>query len=350
MDFGAVIGKEVGHGFGGCDNWRSIILALKRMGRTMFDWRDYGNGIFAFDAGYVRPILAAIHLVVEMGRVAFIDTGSNDALPNALAALQKLGLTVDAVDFVILTHVHLDHAGGAGSMMAAFPNAWLVVHPRGARHMAEPAQLVAGVTAVYGAAYVQKVYGEILPIPAKRIIEAPDGHIVSLAGRELLCLDTPGHARHHICIVDRKSGGIFSGDMFGISYRENDVESRPFIFPTTTPSQFEPDAMHVSIDRLLALNPGCIYLTHYSRVENVARLGADLHRRLDAMVALALDAKGVQDQRHAELRDGLIRYLLSELRTHGCPLPEECILEIWAMDIDLDAQGLEVWLDSRSET
>ena len=142
----------------------------------MFDWRDYGNGIVAFDAGYVRPVLAAIHMVIENGRVAFIDTGSNDALPNALAALRKLGLDASAVDYVMLTHIHLDHAGGAGSMMRACPEARLVVHPRGARHMAEPSKLVAGVTAVYGADYVQRVYGEILPIPVERIIEAPDGH------------------------------------------------------------------------------------------------------------------------------------------------------------------------------
>ena len=158
----------------------------------MFDWRDYGNGIVAFDAGYVRPVLAAIHMVIENGRVAFIDTGSNDALPNALAALRKLGLDASAVDYVMLTHIHLDHAGGAGSMMRAFPEARLVVHPRGARHMAEPSKLVAGVTAVYGADYVQRVYGEILPIPVERIIEAPDGHVISLNGRELVCLDTPG--------------------------------------------------------------------------------------------------------------------------------------------------------------
>ncbi len=133
----------------------------------MFDWRDYGNGIVAFDAGYVRPILAAIHMVIENGRVAFVDTGSNDALPNALAALKKMGLDVAAVDYVFLTHIHLDHAGGAGRMMATFPNARLVVHPRGARHMAEPSKLVAGVSAVYGSEYVARVYGEILPIPAE---------------------------------------------------------------------------------------------------------------------------------------------------------------------------------------
>ena len=316
----------------------------------MFDWRDYGNGIVAFDAGYVRPILAAIHVVVEAGRVAFIDTGSNDALPNAQAALKKLGLDSAAVDYIILTHIHLDHAGGAGSMMAAFPNARLVVHPRGARHMAEPARLVAGVTQVYGEDYVRRVYGEILPIPAERIIEAPDGHVVSLAGRELLCLDTPGHARHHICIVDRKTEGIFSGDMFGLSYREHDVDGRPFIFPTTTPTQFEPEAMHASIDRLLSFKPEAIYLTHYSRVGDVAKLGADLHRRLDAMVACALKVGGSGAERHEALTVALTDYLLAELRVHGCLLPQEKALEIWETDLELNAQGLEVWLDSRPST
>ena len=313
----------------------------------MFDWRDYGNGIVAFDAGYVRPILAAIHIVVEAGRVAFIDTGSNDALPNALAMLDRLGLDGAAVDYIILTHIHLDHAGGAGSMMAAFPGARLVVHPRGVRHMAEPDRLVAGVTAVYGEEYVQRVYGEIVPVPPERIIAAPDGHVVSLAGRELLCIETPGHARHHICIVDRRTSGIFSGDMFGLSYREHDVAGRPFIFPTTTPTQFEPAAMHASIDRLLSFAPETIYLTHYSRVRDVAALGADLHRRLDAIVAIAEGVAGSGEQRHGTLKDALTRFLLAELRAHGCPLPEGRALEIWEADLELDAQGLEVWLDSR---
>lgn len=314
----------------------------------MFDWRDYGNGIVAFDAGYVRPILAAIHMVVENGRVAFIDAGSNDALPNALAALDRLGLDVAAVDHVCLTHIHLDHAGGAGSMMAAFPNARLVVHPRGARHMAEPSRLVAGVAAVYGEDYVKRVYGDIVPVPGERIVEAPDGHVVSLSGRELFCLDTPGHARHHVCYLDRRTGGIFSGDMFGLSYREHDVAGRAFIFPTTTPTQFEPAAMHASIDRLLSFEPEAIYLTHYGRVGDVGRLGADLHRRLDEMVALARDVAGMAGEaRHAELKGALTRHLLGELKAHGCPLPAADVLEIWATDLDLNAQGLEVWLDGR---
>lgn len=313
----------------------------------MFDWRDYGNGIVAFDAGYVRPILAAIHMLIENGRVAFIDTGSNDALPNALAALNKLGLDEAAVDYVILTHIHLDHAGGAGSLMAAFPNARLVVHPRGARHMAEPSKLVAGVTAVYGAEYVARVYGEILPIPAERIIEAPDGHVVSLAGRELLCLDTPGHARHHICIVDRKTGGIFTGDMFGLSYRELDVDGRPFIFPTTTPTQFEPEEMRRSINRLLSFAPEAMYLTHYSRVMDAPQRASDLLRHLDVLVVLALAEKDRGAERHQGIKQAMTRYLFEQLRTHGCELPEAELLAIWETDLELNAQGLCVWLDSQ---
>ena len=312
----------------------------------MFDWRDYGNGIVAFDAGYVRPILAAIHMVIENDRVAFIDTGSNDALPNALAALGKLGLGVDAVDYVILTHIHLDHAGGAGSLMAAFPNAKLIVHPRGARHMAEPSKLIAGVTAVYGAEYVKRVYGEILPIPAERIVEAPDGHIVSLAGRGLLCLDTPGHARHHICIVDRKTGGVFTGDMFGLSYRELDVDGRQFIFPTTTPTQFEPEEMRRSIQRLLSFAPEAMYLTHYSRVVEVPQRAADLLRHLDVLVAMAKAEKDAGGERHQRLKQAGTRYLLEQLRAHGCRLPEAELLDIWETDLELNAQGLGVWLDS----
>ena len=315
----------------------------------MFDWRDYGNGIIAFDAGYVRPILAAIHMVIENGRVAFIDTGSNDALPNALAALQRIGLDNAAVDYIFLTHIHLDHAGGAGSMMAALPNARLVVHARGARHMAEPSKLVAGVSAVYGAEYVARVYGEILPIPADRIVEVPDGSVISLAGRQLLCLDTPGHARHHICIVDQKTGGIFTGDMFGLSYRELDVDGRPFIFPTTTPTQFEPLEMRQSVLRLLSYNPEAMYLTHYSRVQNTHALAGDLLRRLDVMVALALAERDAGADRHQRIKQAISDYLLAEIRAHGCLLAEADLFDILATDIELNAQGLSVWLDTQKD-
>jgi glyoxylase-like metal-dependent hydrolase (beta-lactamase superfamily II) len=312
----------------------------------MFDWRDYRNGIIAFDTGYMRPILAAVHMIVENNSVAFIDTGTNATLPHALAALKKIGVHVAAVDYVILTHIHLDHAGGAGAMMQAFPNAKLVVHPRGARHMAEPSKLVAGVTAVYGPDFVQRVYGEIIPVSPQRIIEAVDGHVLSLAGRKLTCLDTPGHARHHICILDDQTGGIFSGDIFGLSYRELDVAGRQFIFPTTTPSQFDPVAMRQSIDRLQALYPPAMYLTHYGQLYDVAQRGDDLRRRLDAVVELALAARTPGDARHGRIKQAMKQYLLSEIRDYGCLLPEKSLLDIWENDLELNTQGVETWLDS----
>lgn len=315
----------------------------------MFDWRDYGNGIYAFDAGYVRPILAAIHLLVDDGRVALIDTGSNDSLPNVLAALEKLGLGRDAVDYIILTHIHLDHAGGAGTLMRELPNARLVVHPRGSRHMAEPSKLVAGVTAVYGQDYVDQVYGEILPIAAERIIDAHEGLSLQLGGRELLCIDTPGHAKHHICIVDRKSGSIFTGDMFGLSYREFDVDGRQFILPTTSPTQFDPVEMHASIDRLMSFSPTAMYLTHYAQVHDVATQAAALRQRLDSHVAIAEANANTNAgaERHAKIKQGITDALLADLRMHGCTLPEADIIGVLATDLELNAQGLAYWLDHR---
>ena len=253
----------------------------------MFDWRDYGNGIHAFDAGYVRPILAAIHMIVDGGRVAFIDTGSNDSLPNVLAALDRVGLDRAAVDHVILTHIHLDHAGGAGTLMREFPNARLVVHPRGSRHMAEPAKLVAGVTAVYGQEYVDKVYGDILPIAFRahrrrpRRADAPTRHPRVAADR----YSWPRQASHlHRRPQKRR---IFTGDMFGLSYREFDVDGRQFILPTTTPTQFDPAEMHASIERLMSYQSTAMYLTHYAQLTDVTARAADLHRRIDHLVAIA---------------------------------------------------------------
>jgi glyoxylase-like metal-dependent hydrolase (beta-lactamase superfamily II) len=307
----------------------------------------YAHTIYAFDAHYVRPLLASVHLIVEGGRAAFIDTGSNDSLPNALAVLGAIGLGTADVDYVFLTHIHLDHAGGAGAMMRAFPNAKLVVHPRGARHMVEPSKLVAGAAKVYGATEVRRLYGEVLPIDEHRIIEARHKLKIDLAGRELLCLDTPGHAKHHICIVDGRSGHIFTGDTFGLSYREFDVDGRQFIFPTTTPVQFDPPALHASLDLLMSYRPAAMYLTHYSQVTDVAAKAEQLHRLIDAHLEIARREQATGTQRHSRIQAALTDLLLTEARQFGCILPAEKMIEIYATDLDLNAQGLCFWLDNR---
>ena len=303
---------------------------------------DYKNGIHAFDAGYVRHQLAAIHLIVDSGRAAFVDTGSNASLPRAQAALAQLGLAPQDVDYVILTHIHLDHAGGAGAMMQVFPAARLVVHPRGARHMIDPARLMLATEQVYGRERARALYGELLPIPAELVVETTDGMVLPLGGRELAFYDSPGHAKHHNFIHDRAANGIFTGDTFGIAYRECDVAGLPLLFPSTTPSQFGPVELRDSVEHMIALAPEAVYPTHFSRLAPPRPLAEAMLRRMDDFVRLARAARTAADPL-AALRATLSDYVLAEARSHGVTLPDAEILALWQMDIDLNAQGLLIW-------
>ena len=306
--------------------------------------RSYPHGIHAIDSGYAAPLIDAIHLIVEDGRVAVVDSAHNAALPRVLAALAQLGLSAAAVDYVILTHVHLDHAGGAGSLMAACSQARCVVHPRGSRHMIDPSKLEAATREVYGAAQAEALYGRLVPIPAARVIEATHDLVIDLNGRRLTILDTPGHARHHIAIHDSRSGHVFTGDTFGISYRQLDAaDGRQFVFPTTTPSQFDPAAAHRTIDLIAELTPGALYLTHYSQVSDVARFAADLHRMLDESTEIALAARTAVD-RATLIRARLAEWFVAEAARAGWGLQGQALTEFLTMDLDLNAQGLDLWL------
>jgi glyoxylase-like metal-dependent hydrolase (beta-lactamase superfamily II) len=307
------------------------------------------HGIHTIDTGFVRPQFDAAYLIVQNGRGAFVDCGTNYAVPRMLGALAGAGLSPNDVDWLILTHVHLDHAGGAGELMARLPNARLVVHPRGARHMIDPSALWAGASAVYGEAVMEETYGRLRPIPAERVVEAPDGHVVALDGRELRCLDTPGHARHHLSVYDERANVCFTGDTYGLSYREFDTAQGPFILPTTSPVQFDPEALHASINRLIALQPEAMYLTHYNRVDDVVRLAADLHAQIDAMVHIAHAANQARPdagQRHEAMKQALTELYATRAVAHGWTGDQTHLLDILGMDIELNAQGLGVWLDN----
>lgn len=309
---------------------------------------DFGHGIFAIDSGFGRPMLDAVHLMIEGDRAALIDTAVNSGVPQVMAAIKALGLGAGQVDYVILTHIHLDHAGGAGALMELLPRAKLLVHPRGARHMADPAKLLAGTVAVYGAELTAQMYGKLLPIPPARIVETQHQQTIHLNGRELLLLDSPGHARHHICIRDSRSGHIFAGDTFGMSYRELDRDGRQFVFPTTSPVQFDPPALHRSIDMLLEYRPGAIYVTHYSQVKDIPRLAADMHRQIDAYAELALRFGGTGASRHEQIRRGLTELVMEEAAQQGWALQDDELLALINLDLELNAQGLGCWLDSKS--
>ncbi|WP_224361501.1 MBL fold metallo-hydrolase [Hyalangium versicolor] len=302
------------------------------------------DGITAIDTEYMRHGLAAAHLIAHEGRAAFVDTGTAHSVPYLLAALDELGIARGAVDYVILTHVHLDHAGGAGQLMQALPNARAVIHPRGAPHMVDPTKLIAGSIAVYGEDIYRTLYGELVPIPASRIVETRDGQRLSLAGRELEFVHTPGHALHHHAIVDVAHRNIFTGDTFGLSYRELDTENGAFIVPTTTPTQFDPEQLIASLDRLLAHKPQALYLMHYSRVTDVPRLAESLKQQIHQFVTIARSHRGAANRHDAILAD--MRKLWFELlRRHGCTLPDAQLEELLGTDLELNTQGLLVWLD-----
>jgi glyoxylase-like metal-dependent hydrolase (beta-lactamase superfamily II) len=303
-------------------------------------------GVVLVDTGYVRPRLAASWIVRGRRSAAVIETGASSSVPRILAALEAEGIARDAVTEVVVTHVHLDHAGGAGALLAALPRARLVVHPRGARHLVDPSKLVQGSIAVYGEARFRALYGEIVPVPAARVVEAPDGFSVDLGERPLRFLDAPGHARHHLVVLDEASRGFFTGDSFGISYRETDVGGRPFLFPTTTPVQLDPPALHATIDRMLAARPARLYLTHFGVLGgDLAAHARALHAALDEHVRLARAAPPGPG-RHAALVAALEGQLLAGLAAHGAKLRPDEARALFGVDLDLNAQGLLVWLDA----
>lgn len=302
------------------------------------------HGLFAIDTGFHRDRFDAAYLMVQDGRAAFIDTGTNFSVPRLLAALQALGLARGAVDWVIPTHVHLDHAGGVGLLMSELPTARLLVHPRGARHMIDPTALYQGALAVYGQDEMDRAYGVLRGVPAERVVTSADGMTVELAGRGLTLIDTPGHARHHHCIWDEQTRAWFTGDTFGLSYREFDTAQGAWIMPTSTPVQFEPEALQRSIDRLMERSPQAMHLTHYGRVGGVQALAQTLQRLLAQTVTLARALKD-QPQRHEALKAALQDLYVQDLARHGATHSPDEVARLLSIDIELNAQGLAVWLD-----
>jgi glyoxylase-like metal-dependent hydrolase (beta-lactamase superfamily II) len=312
---------------------------------------DLPHQVTCIDTEYQRPGLAACYLIESEGEAAFIDTGTSHTVPHLIAVLRAKGIRPEQVKYVIPTHVHLDHAGGAGALMHQLPEARMVIHPYGARHMIDPAKLTAGAIAVYGEAAFKKSFGKLIPVDESRTIEAPDGFRLRLGSRELLCLDTPGHARHHISIFDDQSRGLFTGDTFGLSYREFDTHKGPFLLATSTPIQFDPAAWHETLERLMALSPQTVYLTHYCAVQDPSRLVEMLRNSLDQFTTIALAANATPgEERIKQIRTALLQWLLASLEQHGCTRPPDEVEQLMAMDLELNAQGLEVWLQKNRDT
>ncbi len=307
-----------------------------------------GDGIFAIDVEYLRPLQDSSHLIVEGDRAAFVDTGTNNSVPLLLDGLRQQGLGPENVDFVFLTHIHLDHAGGAGLHMQQLPSARCVIHPRGARHMISPERLIKGTEAVYGVERTREMYGDIQPIEEGRVVVAEDEQWIDFNGRQVQPLFTEGHARHHYCLNDPASRGVFTGDSFGISYRELDTAAGEFIYPTTTPASFDPDEAHKAVDRVMACDPQQLYLTHYSRVTDLERLARDMHEGIDAFVAMALEHRDAED-RGRRIEESMFDHLAQRLEDHGFKGDRDAMWSVVDIDVILNSAGLVSWLERQEK-
>ena len=306
----------------------------------------YPDGIMGVDCRFVRAGLACAHVIIEAGRASVVDVGTAYSATEVAQALAKVQIPLEKVDYLFLTHVHLDHASGVGKFLELASQAKLVVHPLGARHMVNPSRLIEATIDIYGTKHVETHYGPILPVDSSRIIEATDGFELDFNGRCLKFLDTPGHSRHHYCMVDVRSRSIFAGDTFGVSFREFDTDKGPFIFPTTSPAHFDLDAAHESIDRLMNFNPEYFYLMHYSRIPATPNLALQLHEFLDVFADFTFKVLDLEENREQTLYENLMQFLLDRLQQHGSSLGLAQARELLEGDVRLNAQGLLVWAEA----
>lgn len=305
---------------------------------------EYEGGITAIDSGMVRPQMAACFLLETGSALAVIETGNAASVDRILKVVESRGRQPEEISHVIVTHVHLDHAGGAGSLMQQLPQAKLVAHPYAARHLIDPSKLESSARGVYGDTRFDEMYGALQPVAEERVLVMEDNDELQVGGRTLSFMDAPGHARHHFTVWDEESCGWFTGDTFGLSYRNLDTENGAFIFPTTTPIQFDPPALLASIDRMMKKKPANMYLTHFGRVRDVQRLALDMRAAVHEFVSLA-ERFETAENRTQSIEEAMMDGLCERAREHGVTLDEDELRETFAGDVILNTQGIEFWLE-----
>lgn len=227
------------------------------------------DNITVIDCNYTARKFACSYLIIEGRKATFVENNTQFAVPLLLDALEEQGLGRDNVENIIITHVHLDHAGGTSMLVRECPNATVLAHERAARHIIDPERIIQGATAVYGEKTFNKLYGIIEPVPENRVYIVKDRETIKFGSREFRFIYTPGHAKHHMCIYDSGSNGIFTGDSFGLAFPVLQKSGRPFIVPTTSPPDFDPDEALKSIDRITETGADKVYLTHYGPLYDI---------------------------------------------------------------------------------
>lgn len=310
---------------------------------------DLAEQISCIDTRHIRDDFVAAYLIQSGDELAFVDTGCFLSVPNLLAVLSAKNLQPAQVRYIFVTHIHLDHAGGAGELARFCPNAQVVVHEKGAYHLEQPAKLKAGVLAVYGETFFKQHLGDITPTPPTQIRVANVGYSpedIYLGKRKLTLINSPGHANHHYCIWDEQSGGMFSGDTLGVSYHELNTHG-VLILPPTSPSQFSPEIWLKTIDMLMQYQPKKAYLTHFNTLEFSPEITQQLKNHIHEFCQIAIEHQDISQKnlRHQAIKKTLTAYLLALL---PLVLPKKA-QQVLKGDIEICAQGLGVWLDGRQE-
>lgn len=296
--------------------------------------------IITVDCQYVEKEYASAYLLVNNGRGLFIECNTNYAIPKLKAAAEKEGLKPSDIDALIITHVHLDHAGGAGLFMKEFPQAKLYAHPRAARHAIDPSKLVASATQVYGAEFMQRVYGEILPCPENRVVVVNDGDPIPFAGIELQTKWLLGHAKHHLVVVEPTTRTCFTGDSFGVSYPEVNARRGLVILPSTSPTDFDADEAIQSVKWIVSQDFKQVGLTHFGlfRGNDIARAATQLRDQLEIAKSLVAEVRAKKltlEQTTTKLK--LLSFMY--FKKQGVDITDED-LKYLKIDFDINAQGL----------
>ena len=239
------------------------------------------SGLDYVDLNFLgRPQIIATAILQNSGGVALVDPGPTTTLPGLVETLTRQGIKVGDVRQVLLTHIHLDHAGATGSLLKLNPAIEVFVHERGARHMIDPSKLMASAGRLYGQD-MDRLWGEMLPVPASQVRVLTGAERVTAGGRELEVAYTPGHASHHVSYFDRASGVAFVGDTAGIR-RGNGT----YVMPPTPPPDIDLELWRQSGDRILAWDPVTLFLTHFGPYRGARPHFQQLFDRLDAWSAL----------------------------------------------------------------
>lgn len=289
----------------------------------------------------ILPEFTAAYLRVAGDECAFIEAHTSHALPRLLSALGSAGLAPEAVRYVVVTHAHLDHAAGAGALLAACPNATLLAHPRAAKHLVDPSKLVASATSVYGEERFRKLYGVIQPIPKERVRALEDSESFDLGGAKLTAFHTKGHANHHFIVDDPAVDSVYTGDTFGLVYPALQKKGR-FAIPSTSPTNFDGPEAHLGIDKVLSLGRRFACLTHFGAFEDTQEIGRQLHAWISRAEAWVADvARGTETDAQATTRliTAWRAAIEADARERGLGF-DAAALELLKLDIELNAQGL----------